>query len=369
MLEQQNPDQQAAFLERCKSIGLVFPNKRPERFVVTGLGALTPIGNCVEQFWANALKGRHGFEVVPIDQGPACQLEFVGAPIKNFNGTKFYPERSLRDFPLVSQYAFAAGFEAGIDAKVFEPFLIEGSPRCQLIGFTPPELGAVTTTAIGGATYAGEVMTRILNDKRVHPLSLDFLDPNVADNRFHRFSGITGPGETLTVACAGGLSGYKVAAAQLLCAREDSLFPRPKGMFVIGSESILADPILPRAYSAMSDLYTKERSDLDQACRPFDLNFGGVVIGDGAVAGFLEPLSQAITRKRKNPSLPIYGELIGIGDNTTPNLEQKGQTSSNGIKDAIEQAITRAKISPEEIDLVVTHGPATKSDINEANAI
>lgn len=361
-------------------------NLRP---VVTGLGVLTPIGNDVETFWKNAVAGRHGFEVMKIDQQvlepiqyakgkipkkptrfrlTTVPLVFVGAPIKDFDGGKFYPERKLRDIPIGAQYGLESGSQAGIDAGVLETYNEDGLVKCRIIGFKPEDLGIQVSTATGGATYCGEVLRRIFFDwPQVHPLSIEFIDPNRTSSAFHDYTGITGTGSTESVACSSGLVAHRTAALTLLGGQQEELFTPVKGMFIIGYESLLLNPIGPRAYMAMR-AYTQEL-DIDKACRPFESELGGVVIGDGSIATFMEPLAQALERRKYFPELKIYGELIGIGDNTIPNPLNKGQTNIDGIKNAMKVALRMAKMKPEMINLAVAHAPATKSDWNEARAI
>lgn len=339
-----------------------------QRIVVTGIGSVTPLGLNTRESWEKAVAGQHGFKFITRRE-PGREVTFVGGSVESFSCEGYLPAKILRNVSQFAQFALVAGIEAGLDAKVLQTSTESGLIKPTVIGIPAEQIGSNIGTATGGATFTAEIYKRItMGSDRFHPFSLDLTDPNRANNILHLVTGIGGPGGAIVAACATSEEASIIAAMMIAHSQIDSRFPKVTGMFTGGAEALLINTIGYRGYQGMT-VYTQERENLDHASKPFNKKRGGVVIGDGSVVLFMETLANALERRRLDPSIHIYGEILGAGDNTYPNTDSKGQTDKKGVIRVIQQALENSKTQPEEINLVVAHATATVSDITEGEAI
>lgn len=338
-----------------------------QRIVVTGMGSVSPLGLNLQESWTRTVDGELGLQFLT-KQEPGREVVFAGAPVDGFVCPPYLPNKTLSRLSRFAQFALAASIEAGLDAKVLQTNTEDCLIKPAVVGIPSAEIGAMIGTATGGALYAAEIYKMIeRGSDRFHGYSLDALDPNRANNILHLVLGISGPGAAIAAACSSGLEAPLLAAQIMAHSQIDSRFAKATGMFTGGAEAALHNTIGMRAYQGMG-VQTKEVEKIEKASRPFNNERGGVAIGDGAVILFLETLESALRRKAVDPSVHIYGEILGGADSTTPNLDAMGQTDRAGVTEVMNDALNNAGVKPEEIDLVVMHGTGTVSDITEAEA-
>ena len=257
-----------------------------ETIVITGMGAVTPIGTGVEQYWDNLIRGRGG--VGPITRFDPKDLAVqIAAEVRDFPAEQLLPKALLRQTDAFTQFAYAAAEEA------LGPTLP-----------APPErMGIVMGTAMAGiATTADtqEALTRAVH-KNVGPRFVPKILGNIAASQIAISRGICGPSLTISTACASGSDAVGAGAAMLLSGSAEAVL-------VVGAESILC----PLVIYSLSNAHALSRCNGDPAgaCRPFDRDRSGFVIGEGGGALVLETLSHARAR-----GAVIYGELAGWANN------------------------------------------------------
>lgn len=307
------------------------------RVVVTGLGAVTPLGATVDSYWTNLKDGVSG--IGPIDLPMAEQLsQKVGAQIKAFDPLKYFEDRQLSMLDRASQFAVVAAREAIAQAGIeFDD-----------------ELSMKTATIVGSGA-AGQFTTdesfyRIYreNKTRVFPLTVPKLMVNAPASQVSMQCGLRGPAFVIASACASathaiGIAFHMVRSGQAACAVTG------------GTEACITFGGI-RAWEAM-------RVMAPEVCRPFSKERKGLVMGEGAAMMVLETLDGARARGAE-----ILGEVVGFGmsadagDLTAPDV--------NGMGRAIEGALSDAKLSPQDIQYINAHGTGTAAnDETETKAL
>jgi 3-oxoacyl-[acyl-carrier-protein] synthase II len=316
-----------------------------EPIVITGLGAITPIGLTVEEFWSNLCAGVSGV-------GPITQFDTTGfgvriaSEVKGFEPRKYMDSRMARRTARATQFAIAAALMALEDAGAS----VDDSD--------PTRWGVVMNTGggpIGDVAEAG----RALAQKGIHAISPTFVPtvmPNAVSCLVSIATGARGPILTCTEACASG--NYALVEAMHIMRRGDA-----QAVIAGGAESVIS----PVAFAGMGRIgaLTKYNDRPTEACRPFDRDRQGFVFGEGAAALIIEPLSHA--RRR---GAHIYAEIAGgalTGDAyhlTAPHPD------GDGAIRAMRLALEKAGMQPQEIDYISAHGTGTTlNDITETKAI
>jgi nodulation protein E len=297
------------------------------RVVVTGLGAVTPIGLTADIYWAGLKRGVSG--IGPIENIPdAAQLsQKVAAEVRGFDPLKHFEERELSTLDRVSQFAVVAAREAIAQAGIV--FDMPLSLRT----------AAIVGTGAGGQGTLDDNYRRLYveHKTRVFPLTVPKLMVNAAASQVSMQCGLRGPAFVVASACASathaiGLSFHMVRSGMVDCAVAG------------GSEACLTFGTV-RGWEAM-------RVMAPDTCRPFSTDRKGLVLGEGAAMMVLEPLERAQARGAN-----ILGELVGFGmtadaaDLTAPDL--------GGMTRAMVGALEDAKLAPENIQHVNAHGTGT----------
>lgn len=312
-----------------------------EKIVVTGMGAVTPIGTGVTEYWAQLTAGACG--IGPITRFDADGLAVrIAAEVKDFRPEDYLPEKLIRQTDAFTQYAYAAAEEA-------------------LGGFLPAEpdrVGIVMGTAMAGvATTAStqETLTKAVH-KNVGPRFVPRILGNIAAAQIAIAHGICGPSLTISTACASGGDAITTGATLLLAGTADAVL-------VVGAESILCPLVI---YSlANAQALSRSNQDPSHACRPFDGNRNGFVIGEGGGALILETESHARAR-----NAVIYGELAGWANNNDAYHVTSPEPTGKMAAACMRQALSVAALSPEEIGYLNAHGTGTRDgDRAEALAI
>ncbi len=315
------------------------------RVVITGLGAITPIGLTVEEFWANLTAGVSGVDY--ITQFDASNLPVrIAAEVKGFDPTKYMDFKMARRFSRAAQFAVAASKMALEDAAL--TISDENAHR----------VGVVMNTGGGGIGEVEKGLHALAKKgpRFVSPFLVPNIMPNVVSCLVSILTGAKGPIVTSTAACASGNYAFLEALRLARLREADALIAG-------GSEA----GIIPLAFAAlgrMGALSTRNEEPAG-ACRPFDAERQGFVFGEGAAAMVVETEEHALQRGAR-----IYAEVAGgaiTGDAyhiTAPDPE------GDGAARAMRYALENAGMEPEEIDVVFAHGTGTQlNDVAETRAI
>ena len=315
-----------------------------ERVVITGIGAVTPIGNSVPEFWEGLTSGKHG--IAPITRFDTEGYKAtVAGEVKDFDATKYIEKREIKHMDLFCQYAIAAATEAMEQAE-----LTEGS-------FDPFRAGTLVASGIGGIQTLSEEQTK-LNERgprRVSPFCIPMMIGNMASAYISMKYGLKGSSFSPVSACA---SGTHAVGEGMRAIRHGYL-----DIAVVGGTEASITPIAVAGFSNMHALSTEE--DAEQACCPFDARRSGFVMGEGAGMLVLESLSHAKARGAK-----IIAEVSGYGTTSDAYHITSPDPTGEGPSRAMTLAISDAGLTPADIDYINAHGTSTPvNDKCETNSI
>ena len=318
-------------------------NKR--RVVLTGLGAVTPIGNSFDAFWKNALAGTNGVGPITRFDGSKFPVRFA-AEVKDFRPEDYFDHKLARRMGRFIQFAYAASLEACRDAALD----LDTTDR--------ERVGILLGSGIGGLDFIEEqkevLMTR--GPEKVSPFLVPMTTIDMASGQISIHMDIRGPNYGVSSACATGNNAIGIGFRSIKYGETDV-------MFCGGSESAIC-PVTIAAFSSSRALSTRN-DDPATASRPFDVDRDGFVVGEGGAVVILEELEHA--RKR---GARIYAEMLGFaatGDAyhlTAPHPEGAGAARAMSL------ALQEAGIKPEQIGHINAHGTSTGlGDIAEAKAV
>ncbi|MCD6594686.1 beta-ketoacyl-ACP synthase II [bacterium] len=315
------------------------------RVVITGVGAITPIGNDPETFWDSLLEGQNGISAISRFDASELQSKIAGE-IKDFDPTKFIDPKGLRRLDPYARYGVCAAIQALEQAKITSD------------NFDPERAGVIIASGIGGIhTLLGQHEV-LLNrgPRRVSPFMIPMMIPDIASAHISMRYNMRGPNFSIVSACA---SGSHAIGESYIMVRDG----RADLMVSGGAEA----PLHPLAFAGFCNAraLSTRNNDPEHASRPFDKDRDGFVIAEGAGVLVLEELESA---KRRGAT--ILAEIIGYaatGDAyhiTAPHPEAIGAIES------MKKAIADADITPDDIDYINTHGTSTPAgDIGECKAI
>ena len=314
------------------------------RVVVTGLGAITPVGNDVETFWNSLKNGVVG--IGPITTFDTAEYKAkLAAEVKDFDPKKYMDNKTARRMERFSQFAVAAAKEAledaGIDMEKEDPFRV----------------GVSVGSGIGGLD-AIERETRKLIEKgpsRINPLLVPLMISNMTAGNIGIQFGLKGKNINVVTACATGTHSIGEAFRSIQYGEAD--------VMVAGGAEASITPIGIAGFAALTALNTTE--DPKRASIPFDKERNGFVMGEGAGIVVLESLEHAKARGAK-----IYAEVGGYGATCDAYHITSPAEDGSGAAKAIEVAIADAGMKPEDVDYVNAHGTSTHhNDLFETKAI
>ena len=314
------------------------------RVVVTGLGAITPVGNDVETFWNSLKNGVVG--IGPITTFDTAEYKAkLAAEVKDFDPKKYMDNKMARRMERFSQFAVAAAKEAledaGIDMEKEDPFRV----------------GVSVGSGIGGLD-AIERETRKLIEKgpsRINPLLVRLMISNMAAGNIGIQFGLKGKNINVVTACATGTHSIGEAFRSIQYGEAD--------VMVAGGAEASITPIGIAGFAALTALNTTE--DPKRASIPFDKERNGFVMGEGAGIVVLESLEHAKARGAK-----IYAEVGGYGATCDAYHITSPAEDGSGAAKAMEVAIADAGMKPEDVDYVNAHGTSTHhNDLFETKAI
>ena len=319
---------------------------KPRRVVITGLGALTPIGNTLPDYWEGLLSGVSG--AAPITHFDASKFKTKFAcELKGFDPLNFMDRKEVRKFDRFAQYALVAADEAIQDAGL--DFDNEDKDR----------IGVIWGAGIGGLeTFQNEVLNFASGDgsPRFNPFFIPKMISDIAPGLISMKHGLRGPNFATVSACASSSN-----------AMIDSLNYIRMGFADIivsgGSEAAVTIAGIG-GFNAMHALSTRN-DDPKTASRPFDKDRDGFVLGEGAGALILEEYGHAISRGAK-----IYAELAGGGLSADAHHMTAPHPEGAGAKKVMVNCLKDADVNPEDVDTINMHGTSTPlGDIAETNAV
>tara|TARA_B100000683_G_scaffold257562_1_gene279175 strand:+ start:8580 stop:9833 length:1254 start_codon:yes stop_codon:yes gene_type:complete len=316
------------------------------RVVITGVGALTPIGNNLEDYWKNLIKGESGAAPITRFNAKEFKTQFA-CEVKNFNPTDFLDRKESRKLDIFSQYALVVADEAVKQSKL-NPAAIN-----------PDRAGVVWGSGIGGMfTFFNESKNYALGNgtPRFNPFFIPKLISDIPAGHISIKYNFRGPNFTTVSACASSTNALIDAFNYIKWNKAD--------LFIAGgSEACVYEPGIG-GFNAMMALSTRN-DDPKTASRPFDKNRDGFVMGEGAGALVLEELEHA-----KNRGATIFAEIVGGGLTADAHHITAPHPEGLGAKNVMKLAIEDAKINPTDIDYINVHGTSTPlGDIAETKAI
>ena len=314
------------------------------RVVITGMGAVTPIFNNVEDFWSNIKKGTVG--IGPITKFDTSDYKaHLAAEVKDFDPLQYMDKKSARRMEDFSQYAVVAAKEAmedaGLDMEKEDSFRV----------------GCAVGCGIGSLQCVQRNYVRIQTKgpNRVEPLMIPMLISNIAAGNISIQLGLQGKNINVVTACATGNHNIGEAFRSIQ-------YGEAEVMFAGGTEGAITESGVA-GFTGLNALSTSE--DPMRASIPFDAERGGFVMGEGAGILVMEELEHAKARGAK-----IYAEIVGYGATSDAHHVTAPLEDGSGAAKAMEFAMKDAGVTPEEIDYVNAHGTGTHlNDLTETAAL
>lgn len=316
-----------------------------KRVVITGIGAVTPLGNDVSSTWENIKNSVSG--IAPITKFNAENSSVkVAGEVKDFGPEKFMDMKEARRMGRFTQFAVAASKMAVQDAGI-------------VIGkdVSAERVGVWVGSGIGGLDEFEVQHKRFLDKgpRRVNPFTIPMLIPDMASGRVSIEVGAKGINNCSVTACASGANSIGDAFRVLQNGEVDI-------MIAGGTEAAITEMTIA-GFANMTALSTNP--DPQTASRPFDKNRDGFVIAEGAGILILEELEHALARGAK-----IYGELVGYGATGDAHHITAPAPKGEGAQRAMTLALKDAKLAPQEIDYINAHGTSTPyNDLYETEAV
>lgn len=314
------------------------------RVVVTGMGAITPIGLSVDEFWAGVKEGKIGFDTITRFDASEYKCK-LAAEVKGFEGKNYMDFKAAKRMELFCQYAVAATKEAiedaGIDMEKEDAF----------------RAGVSVGSGIGSLQAMEREYGKLLEKgpNRVNPLLVPMMICNMAAGNVSIQYGFKGKNINVVTACASGTNSIGEAFRSIQYGEAD--------LMVAGGTESSVTPIGVAGFTALTALSSSE--DKYRCSIPFDKERSGFIMGEGSAVVILEELEHAKKRGAK-----IYAEVVGYGCTADAYHITSPAEDGEGAAKAMEFAIADAGISPEEITYINAHGTSTHhNDLFETRAI
>ncbi|SRR5579884_391225 len=313
------------------------------RVVVTGLGAVSPLGLDVATTWAAAVSGRSGagpitlFDAREYDTRIACE-------VKDWDPTAYLDRKEVRHTDRVVQFAVGAALQALKDAGL------------EITAENAGDVGVLVATGVGGIGTLSEQFKVLMErgPSRISPFLIPMFISNMTAGQVSILTGARGPNFTITSACAS--SGHAIGEAAEIIRRGDA-----SAMLAGGAEAAIV-PIGVGGFCAEKAMSTRN-DEPERACRPFDAGRDGFVMGEGASMLLLEDLEHARERGAR-----IYAEIAGYAANA--DAYHFTAPLTDGAVQAMRRALHKARLSPEAVDYINAHGTSTDiGDKSETAAI
>jgi 3-oxoacyl-[acyl-carrier-protein] synthase II len=317
-----------------------------KRVVVTGLGALTPLGNTVEEFWTNLVDGVSGAAPITRFNTERFKTKFA-CEVKNFDPSLYFDRKEMRKLDPYAQYAIVAADQAVADSGI------------DLTKTDTDDVGVIWASGIGGIETFMEEMRSYANgdgSPRFNPFFIPKMISDIAAGHISIKYGFRGPNYGTVAACA---SSNNALIDSL------NLIRLGKAIIIVagGSEAAICEAGMG-GFNSMQAI-SANNENYKTASRPFDVSRDGFVMGEGAGALILEEYEHAKARGAK-----IYAELVGGGLSADAYHLTAPHPDGLGAKLVMKRALQDANIKPEEVDYINVHGTSTPlGDISETGAI
>ncbi|MFT3947422.1 MAG: beta-ketoacyl-ACP synthase II [Agriterribacter sp.] len=317
-----------------------------KRVVVTGIGALTPLGNSVPEYWQGLINGVSGADAITLFDASKFKTRFA-CELKQFEPTSFLDKKEARKIDRFTQTALACSDEAVKSAGITRE------------NINPDRVGVIFSSGIGGLiTFQQEVTEFALGDgtPRFNPFFIPKMILDIAAGQISMRHGFRGPNYAVVSACASSTHAIMDAFNLIRLGKADAIIAG-------GSESVIREAGVG-GFNAMKAL-SERNDDPKTASRPFDKDRDGFVIGEGAGILVLESLDHAISRGAN-----IICEIAGAGASADAHHITAPHPEGLGAKNVMTVTLADAGMKPEDIDYINVHGTSTPlGDISEVKAI
>ncbi len=308
------------------------------RVVITGVGAVTPVGNDMPTTWRNLVAGESGVSRITRFDPERWGVKMpLSAEVRDFDPESVLPDaKALRHMDLNTQYGMSAGLEALTDSGL------------QITEDNQHRVGIIFGSGGGGMELVTRWQDTLVHRgaRRVSPFAMPNLIADAASGHLSIASGASGPNYSPTSACATGANAVADGMLQIRSGRADALL-------VGGSEAIIL-PLFHICFERMGVLAVPAEP-LSASSAPYDLHRNGFVPGEGAAAMMIEGLDHALAR-----GAPIYAEVVGGGSANDAHDIAQPEPHGRGLMVCVQQALDEASIDPDSVGYVSTHGTATK---------
>jgi 3-oxoacyl-[acyl-carrier-protein] synthase II len=317
-----------------------------KRAVITGIGALTPIGNTLDEYWANLVAGKSG--AAPITHFDASKFKTQFAcEVKNFDPQEHFDRKEARKLDPYAQYALVTATEAWADSGLDENTI------------NNDRAGVIWGSGIGGLkTFYDECAEFVKGDgtPRFNPFFIPKMIADIAAGHISMKWNLRGPNFTTVSACASSTNSLIDSFNYIRLGKADLIISG-------GSEAAVTEAGVG-GFNAMKALSQRNDSP-ETASRPFDLERDGFVLGEGSGALIVEELEHALARGAK-----IYAEIVGGGMSADAHHITAPHPEGLGAKNVMRSALEDANLDPSEIDYINVHGTSTPlGDVAESKAI
>lgn len=312
------------------------------RIVVTGMGAVTPIGIGVQNYWKNLVAGKSGVSVIQRFDTEGLPVK-IAAEVKDFIPTDYLPKKLADQTDIFMQFALVAAAEA-----------LAGSR----LKAAPERIAVVVGTALGGISTTVQTQEQVSRKGRyrVSPHFVPKMLANIAAAQICIAHDFRGPSFTVNTACSSGADAVGLASMLLQTRQADAVV-------AVGAESILCS-LMDAGLASARALSTRNENP-EKASRPFDLHRDGFVMGEGGGAVVLERLETARERDAE-----IFAELLGYANCSDAYHVTSPEPGARGEILCMQEALRRAGLTPADIDYVNAHGTSTRvGDITETKAL
>ena len=319
---------------------------KPRRVVITGLGALTPIGNTLPEYWEGLLTGTSGAAPITLFDASGFKTQFA-CEVKGFDPMEFMDRKEARKCDRFTQFALVSTDEAIADSGL--DFEKEDCDR----------IGVIWGSGVGGLeTFQNEMLNHASGDgsPRFNPFFIPKMIPDIAPGLISMKHGLRGPNFATVSACASASNAIIDSLNYIKMGYAD--------IIVSGGSEAAVNIAGSGGFNAMHALSTRNE-DPKTASRPFDKDRDGFVLGEGSGALILEEYEHAIARGAK-----IYAELAGAGLSADAHHMTAPHPEGIGAKKVMFNCLRDAQIKPEDVDAINMHGTSTPlGDVAETNAV
>lgn len=320
-------------------------NRQNKRVVITGLGAITPIGKNLADYWDSLLQGRSGVGAVTLFDASehACQ---IAAEVKNFDPHEYLDKKDAKRMDRFAQFGVCASIQAIADAQL------------EINELNADQVGVLIGTGVGGLRIMETQNENLLTKgpKKVSPFTIPMMIANMAAGLTAIHTGAKGPNSCTVTACAAGSHAIGDAFRLIQGGYAQAM--------ICGGAEAAVTPLSFAGFSSAKALSTRNDSP-ENASRPFDRDRDGFVMGEGSGILVIEELEQALKRGAR-----IYAEIVGYGMTCDAYHMTSPVPGGQGATKAIELALADGNLNPNQVDYINAHGTSTQAnDSNETKAI